>query len=108
MSTATIVMEGEGRRLPRPLTGADSATRRLAECARTLRQRVRKLHPEGETKAPAAVWLVDNHSYLQAQIRETQRSLPGALCAAAAEDRRRRQGGTPCFQTCRGFVGAGG
>jgi cyclic beta-1,2-glucan synthetase len=76
MSTATIVMEGEGRRLARPLTGADSATRRLAECARTLRQHVKKLHPEGDTKTPAAVWVVDNHSYLQAQIRETQRSLP--------------------------------
>ncbi len=76
MSTATIAMEGEGRRFPRPLTGADSATRRLAECARILRQHVKKLQPQGETKAPAAVWLIGNHSYLQAQIRETQRSLP--------------------------------
>ncbi|HLK20958.1 MAG TPA: glucoamylase family protein [Bryobacteraceae bacterium] len=76
MSTATIVMEGEGRRLPRPLTGADSAVRRLAECARTLRQHVKKLHPQGDSKAPAAAWLIGNHSYLQAQIRETQRSLP--------------------------------
>jgi len=74
MSAATIAIEGEGRRLTRPLTGDDSAAGRLEECARTLRQHVKKLRPKNET--PAAPWLIENHAYLQIQIRETQRSLP--------------------------------
>ena len=76
MSTATIVMEGEGRRLARRLTGADSASRRLGECARTLRAHVRKLRSADGGQHPAAVWLIENHSYLQFQIREMQRALP--------------------------------
>src|SRR5271155_984171 len=77
MSTATIVMEGEGRRLARRLTGAaDCATRRLDECARILRQHVKKLRSEVGEQHPAAAWLIENHSYLQFQIRETRASLP--------------------------------
>ena len=76
MSTATIVMEGEGGRVRRPLTGDDNAARRLDECARTLRARVKKLHSESGEQHPAAPWLIENHSYVQFQIRETQRSLP--------------------------------
>jgi cyclic beta-1,2-glucan synthetase len=76
MSTATIVMEGEGRRLARRLTGTDSASRRLEECARTLRAHVRKLRSADGGRHPAAAWLIENHSYLQFQIRETQRDLP--------------------------------
>src|ERR1017187_1737968 len=76
MSTATIVMEGEGGRVRRPLTGDDNAARRLDECARALRARVKKLHSESGEQHPAAPWLIENHSYVQFQIRETQRSLP--------------------------------
>jgi cyclic beta-1,2-glucan synthetase len=76
MSTATIVMEGEGRRLKRRLTGADKASRRLEECARTLRAHVKMLRSEGKEQHPAATWLIENHSYLQFQIRETRRALP--------------------------------
>jgi hypothetical protein len=76
MSTATIVMQGEGRRPARRLTGADSAARRLQECARTLRAQVKKLRSADLEQHPAAVWLIENHSYLQFQIRETQRDLP--------------------------------
>ncbi len=77
MSTATIVMEGEGRRIARRLTGAaDCAARRLDECARILRQHVKKLRSEVGEQHPAAAWLIENHSYLQFQILETRRSLP--------------------------------
>jgi cyclic beta-1,2-glucan synthetase len=76
MSTATIVMEGGGRRLARPFTGVDSAARRLDECARTLRAHVKKLRSEPQDQHPAAAWLLDNHSYLQFQILETRRALP--------------------------------
>ena len=57
------------------MTGDDSAARRLAECARTLRQHVKKLHPDAGTSAPRRGWLLDNHSFLQAQIGETGGSL---------------------------------
>lgn len=76
MSTATIAMEGEGRRLARPLTGTDNAGRRLEECSRTLRAHVKKLRSEAQDQHPAAAWLIENHSYLQFQIMETRRSLP--------------------------------
>lgn len=76
MSTATIVMEGEGRRLARPLTGIDNVGRRLEECARALRAHVKKLRSEAQDQHPAAAWLIENHSYLQLQIMETRRSLP--------------------------------
>jgi len=76
MSTATIVMEGEGRRIALRLTGADRASRRLEECSRTLRRQVTKLRAEAQEQHPAAPWLIENHSYLQSQIRETKRALP--------------------------------
>ena len=42
MSTATIVIEGDSPRILHPLTGDDSASKRLKECARILREHVKR------------------------------------------------------------------
>ena len=76
MSTATIVIEGDSPRILHPLTGDDSASKRLKECARVLREHVKRLRPQPAT--PAATWLLENHSFLQFQIRETRASLPAS------------------------------
>ena len=82
MSSATIIMEGEAGRWPRPLTGVGSASKRLRDCARVLKAHVKGLAPEARQSNPAAAWLIENHAYLQSQIRETRRSLPASyLCA---------------------------
>ena len=75
MSTATIVME-DAARIARPLTSADSASKRLDECARVLRKHVKSLHPKAEPGQPATAWLIENYSYLRFQIRETRGALP--------------------------------
>ena len=76
MSTATIVIERDSPGIPRPLSGDDSASKRLKECARVLREHVKRLQPQPAT--PAATWLLENHSFLQFQIRETRASLPAS------------------------------
>ncbi len=52
---------------------------RLDECARILRDKVtelRALARQRSERAAVEIWLLDNHSYVQFQIREARRSLP--------------------------------
>ena len=77
MSTATIAMQGAGR-ISRPLTSPGSASRRLEECSRLLRKHVQSLDPQAGVENPAVTWLIENHSFVQFQIRETRRALPAS------------------------------
>jgi len=72
MSTVTVTVEG---RPSRPLADATSASKRLLQSARRLRDHVKRLGDETRPENPADAWLVDNYSFLQFQIRETQRAL---------------------------------
>jgi hypothetical protein len=56
-----------------PLTNPRQATEQLQQCARRLREHVRS--QTSDEKSVAAAWLVEHHSFLQFQIRETRRSL---------------------------------
>jgi cyclic beta-1,2-glucan synthetase len=58
-----------------PLTNPKQAVENLRECARMLREHIRHLPRAVEERAPAAAWLMEQHSFLQFQIRETGRSL---------------------------------
>ncbi len=78
MSTqATLVMEPSERIFP-PLTSPRGALERLEQSARKLREHVRNLQQSSEARFPAAQWLVDHHSFIQFQIRETRRNLPAS------------------------------
>ncbi len=78
MSSPSIAIESSpGVTFP-PLTGARSVRARLDKCARQLRSHVRSLHP-GEGQRPAVEALIlDNHAFVQFQIREISRSLPAS------------------------------
>lgn len=78
MSTATIAMEGDSGGFPRLRNRDRSISKRLAECARLLREEVRRWGSAAGSMAAAPRWLIENHSYLQFQIRETRRSLPAS------------------------------
>jgi cyclic beta-1,2-glucan synthetase len=58
-----------------PLDNPRQAADQLQQCARLLREHLRHLPPVSQDRSPAATWLVEHHSFLQFQIRETRRSL---------------------------------
>ena len=59
-----------------PIRSPRDPGKRLQECAQRLRERVSRLREEGDARSSAAAWLLDNHAFLQFQIRETRRNLP--------------------------------
>jgi cyclic beta-1,2-glucan synthetase len=78
MSSPSIAIESNaGVTLP-PLTNRGSVTARLSECARQLRQHVHRLLSDQEPRSGPAAWILDNHAFVQSQIRETRRSLPSS------------------------------
>ena len=79
MSSPSIAIESNaGVTLP-PLTNPGSIAARLSECARQLRRHVRGLLvSDHEPRSAAAAWILDNHAFVQAQIREVRRSLPAS------------------------------
>jgi cyclic beta-1,2-glucan synthetase len=76
MSSPSIAIESNPSVTFPPLTGPSSVRALLKECTRQLSSRVRALHSEKSERSPAAVWVLDNHAFLQFQIREIDRSLP--------------------------------
>ena len=82
MSSPSIAIEpNPGMAFP-PLTNPGSVAARLSECARELRQHVRGLVSDHEPRSAAAAWILDNHVFVQSQIRETRRSLPASYLRA--------------------------
>ena len=78
MSSPSIAIDpNPGMTFP-PLAGGRSPIARLAECERRLRERVRILQAEKGERSPEAAWLLDNHAFLQFQIREVLRALPSS------------------------------
>src|SRR5579864_7087332 len=78
MSSPSIAIEPNPGVTFAPLTGPRSAAARLGECARLLREHIRGLQSEEGPRSGAAAWILDNHAFVQFQIRETRRSLPPA------------------------------
>src|SRR5689334_2742288 len=73
----------EGNRdFAKPVSGAGEAAGRLQDCARLLRERVKSLCSQGSEHTAADDWLLDNHSYIQFQIRELKRGLPASFLRA--------------------------
>jgi cyclic beta-1,2-glucan synthetase len=87
MSSPSIAIESNpGVTFP-PLTGARSVRARLNEYARQLRAQVVSLHSEQGQNSPTAAWILDNHAFVQFQIREIRRSLPSSyLCKLSRVD----------------------
>ena len=78
MSSPSIAIESNpGATFP-PLTGARSVRARLNEYARQLRARVHGLHSEKGQRSPVDALILDNHAFVQFQIREIRRSLPSS------------------------------
>src|SRR6202011_587534 len=78
MSSPSIAIESNAGVTFPPLTNPGCVTARLSECARQLRQHVRRLLSDQEPRSAAAAWILDNHAFVQSQIRETRRSLPSS------------------------------
>jgi len=64
-----------------PVVSPGSATERLRDCAAVLRDHVAWLRSSSGL-GPAAVWLVENFSYLQFQIREIRHGIPASYLRA--------------------------
>src|SRR5215472_6061784 len=77
MSATSIPMDLP-RSARRPLTGSGSAVKRLRQCSLLLRQRVKRAGQAPAPQNPASKWLIENHSYLQFQIREAIQALPAS------------------------------
>ncbi len=72
---ATMVREQAEQLFP---SGPRGIARRLEACARALQAHARRLRNQPGPRHGADIWLEENHSFLQSQIRETRRDLPPA------------------------------
>jgi cyclic beta-1,2-glucan synthetase len=78
MSSPSIAIESNPGVACPPLTGLRSVSARLNEYAQLLRQHVRDLRSEERPRSPADTWILDNHAFVQFQIREIRHSLPAS------------------------------
>ncbi len=75
MSSPSIAIESNPTVTFPPLTGPRSVRTLVNECTRQLRARVRGLHSDEGQRAVVDTLLLDNHAFVQFQIREIGRSL---------------------------------
>ena len=76
MSSPSIAIESNPGVVRPLLAGPRHVRARLDEYARLLRQYVRSLRSEQRQPSPADTWILDNHAFVQFQIREIRHSLP--------------------------------
>jgi cyclic beta-1,2-glucan synthetase len=78
MSSPSIAIDPSAVVTCEPLTGARTVNTRLSECASRLRQHVRRLQSAEGERSPAAALILDNHAFIQFQIRDVRLSLPAS------------------------------
>jgi len=89
MSAPAIVSKEQPAPIFPPLLGERGAEQRLAACFRAIEEHLRSLQSDEMLWHPAHSRLRENHSFLQAEIREARRELSSAFTRSSSKDGRR-------------------